>query len=129
MTVLPPPASSDLNLPALRFLDLSNNGLKRVPADAFRQMPGLQQLLLSGNALQSLETGRLLALVPGPGTTGLAVVSSLHRECVNTRCGVAWPGLLACPWPWVASNCLQCGGDNVNSQTRISVTQLRDLCM
>jgi Leucine-rich repeat (LRR) protein len=70
VTVLPPPASPDLNLPALRFLDLSNNGLKRVPADAFRQMPGLQQLLLSGNALQSLETGRqpLVPVITNPQT-------------------------------------------------------------
>ncbi|KAK3927122.1 Protein artichoke, partial [Frankliniella fusca] len=62
VTVLPPPTSPDMNLPALRFLDLSNNGLKRVPADSFRQMPGLQQLLLSGNALQTLETAALQGL-------------------------------------------------------------------
>ncbi|XP_034237518.1 protein artichoke, partial [Thrips palmi] len=62
VTVLPPPTSPDMNLPALRLLDLSNNGLKRVSAEAFRQMPGLQQLMLSGNALQTLETGSLSGL-------------------------------------------------------------------
>lgn len=64
VTVLPPPTSPDMNLPALRLLDLSNNGLKRVSAEAFRQMPGLQQLMLSGNALQTLETGEQIQIPP-----------------------------------------------------------------
>lgn len=48
--------SSSLVSPSQRDLDLSRNGLTRLPADAFSSQGHLLHLLLQGNALKSLPT-------------------------------------------------------------------------
>ncbi|XP_015517012.2 protein artichoke [Neodiprion lecontei] len=54
---LPMPSSPYLALPALRLLDLSANGIKRLPPGSLSTLPNLKRLKLGYNALQHMEDG------------------------------------------------------------------------
>lgn len=54
---LPMPPSVDLALPALRLLDLSANGIKRLTPRSLSALPNLKRLKLGYNVIQQLEDG------------------------------------------------------------------------
>ncbi|XP_050425675.1 protein artichoke [Adelges cooleyi] len=54
---LPSDGSTDLHLPALKLLDISDNGIHRVPASSLTALSLLRWLYLGGNSIQKLENG------------------------------------------------------------------------
>ncbi|XP_071578796.1 uncharacterized protein Atk [Temnothorax nylanderi] len=57
IVALPTVSSQDLALPALRSLDLSSNGIERIPPGALADLPNLRKLNLGYNALRLLDDG------------------------------------------------------------------------
>ncbi|EFN75540.1 Insulin-like growth factor-binding protein complex acid labile chain [Harpegnathos saltator] len=57
IVALPVVSSQDLALPALRSLDLSANGIERIPPGTLADLPNLRRLNLGYNALRLLEDG------------------------------------------------------------------------
>ncbi|KAL0273709.1 UNVERIFIED_CONTAM: hypothetical protein PYX00_006325 [Menopon gallinae] len=53
---------NDLDLPALRLLDLSGNSIQVIPQHSFRSMSRLQWLYLNDNLLENVATGALNGL-------------------------------------------------------------------
>ncbi|KAF2904922.1 hypothetical protein ILUMI_01254 [Ignelater luminosus] len=59
ITTLPQLPSPDLDLPALRLLDINSNGIQRISSGALRSVPQLKKLYIGKNAIQQLEDGSL----------------------------------------------------------------------
>ncbi|KAK2575471.1 hypothetical protein KPH14_011202 [Odynerus spinipes] len=59
IVALPSLTSQDLALPALRKLDLSANGIERIPPGTLSELTNLRKLLLGYNSLRVLEDGTL----------------------------------------------------------------------
>ncbi|KAI4484631.1 hypothetical protein M0804_007197 [Polistes exclamans] len=57
IVALPSIASQDLALPVLRKLDLSANGIERIPPGALNELANLRKLILGYNALRVIEDG------------------------------------------------------------------------
>ncbi|XP_043675123.1 protein artichoke [Vespula pensylvanica] len=57
IVALPSIASQDLALPVLRKLDLSANGIERIPPGALNELTDLRKLILGYNALRVIEDG------------------------------------------------------------------------
>ncbi|KAL0116782.1 hypothetical protein PUN28_010003 [Cardiocondyla obscurior] len=57
IVALPTVSSQDLALPALRSLDLSSNGIERIPPGALGDLQNLKKLNLGYNALRLLDDG------------------------------------------------------------------------
>ncbi|XP_077257445.1 artichoke [Temnothorax americanus] len=57
IVTLPTVSSQDLALPALRSLDLSSNGIERIPPGVLADLPNLRKLNLGYNALRLLDDG------------------------------------------------------------------------
>ncbi|KAI4497973.1 hypothetical protein M0802_006797 [Mischocyttarus mexicanus] len=57
IVALPSIASQDLSLPVLRKLDLSANGIERIPPGALNELTDLRKLILGYNALRVIEDG------------------------------------------------------------------------
>ncbi|KAG5315415.1 ALS protein, partial [Pseudoatta argentina] len=57
IVALPTASSQDLALPALRSLDLSSNGIDRIPSGTLADLPNLKKLNLGYNALRLLDDG------------------------------------------------------------------------
>ncbi|KYN23197.1 Insulin-like growth factor-binding protein complex acid labile subunit [Trachymyrmex cornetzi] len=57
IVALPTASSQDLVLTALRSLDLSSNGIDRIPSGTLADLPNLKKLNLSYNALRLLDDG------------------------------------------------------------------------
>ncbi|XP_076388834.1 artichoke isoform X2 [Megachile rotundata] len=55
--VLPDISSQDLDLPVLRSLDLSANGIERIPPGSLADLPNLRKLNVGFNSLRILEDG------------------------------------------------------------------------
>ncbi|OAD61034.1 Toll-like receptor 13 [Eufriesea mexicana] len=55
--ILPAVSSQDLDLPVLRSLDLSANGIERIPSGSLADLPNLKKLSLGYNSLRLLENG------------------------------------------------------------------------
>ncbi|XP_076763991.1 artichoke [Xylocopa sonorina] len=62
IVVLPAVSSPDLDLPVLRSLDLSANGIERILPGALSNLPNLRKLNLGYNSLRLLEDGAFDAL-------------------------------------------------------------------
>ncbi|XP_028050219.2 protein artichoke-like [Monomorium pharaonis] len=57
IVALPTVSSQDLALPALRSLDLSSNGIERIPPGTLANLPNLKKLNLGYNTLRILDDG------------------------------------------------------------------------
>ncbi|XP_076544303.1 artichoke [Osmia lignaria lignaria] len=57
IVVLPALSSQDLDLPVLRSLDLSANGIERIPPGSLADLPNLRKLNFGYNSLRILEDG------------------------------------------------------------------------
>ncbi|CAD1472146.1 unnamed protein product, partial [Heterotrigona itama] len=55
--ILPAVSSQDLDLPVLRSLDLSANGIERIPPATLTDLPNLRKLIFGYNSLRLLEDG------------------------------------------------------------------------
>ncbi|XP_063221711.1 protein artichoke-like [Bacillus rossius redtenbacheri] len=62
IAALPHPPSPDLHLPQLKMLDLTANGLARLPPGALAALAQLRDLRLAGNSLERVEEGALAGL-------------------------------------------------------------------
>lgn len=60
---LPPLSSHILSLPAMRSLDLSANGIERIPPGTFSKLPNLRSLNLGYNSLNLIEEDTFDGLV------------------------------------------------------------------
>ncbi|XP_025894591.1 chondroadherin-like protein [Nothoprocta perdicaria] len=102
---------------ALELLDLSHNGLQRLPAAFLSRAPRLQQLFLQHNALRELPRGffagapalRTLRLDGNPLHALPALPARLQRLRLPCRCAL----LHACTVP----SCLCDSGDSVVNGT------------
>ncbi|CAK1549694.1 unnamed protein product [Leptosia nina] len=56
ITTLPAPPSPDLDLPSLRTLDISNNGIQKIPVNGLSTMHNLRRLYMKRNGLKQIET-------------------------------------------------------------------------
>ncbi|KAL5237361.1 hypothetical protein ACI65C_004771 [Semiaphis heraclei] len=59
---LPSDSSTDLHLPALKLLDVSDNGIHRVPSNSLTALNLLRWLYLGGNSMQQLDNGAFSGL-------------------------------------------------------------------
>ncbi|VVC38524.1 Hypothetical protein CINCED_3A023463 [Cinara cedri] len=59
---LPSDSSTDLHLPALKLLDVSDNGIHRVPSNSLTALTLLRWLYLGGNSMQQLDNGAFSGL-------------------------------------------------------------------
>ncbi|XP_025197984.1 protein artichoke-like isoform X1 [Melanaphis sacchari] len=59
---LPSDSSTDLHLPALKLLDVSDNNIHRVPANSLTALNLLRWLYLGGNSMQQLDNGAFSGL-------------------------------------------------------------------
>lgn len=62
ITGVPISPSPDLDLPALRMLDLSSNQIQRLPKSSLRTLPQLRRLYIARNLLQQLDEQSLSGL-------------------------------------------------------------------
>ncbi|XP_044729507.1 protein artichoke [Chrysoperla carnea] len=86
ITSLPLSPSPDLDLPSLRMLDISRNGIAKIQSGSFRTLPQLRRLNLGKNSLQTLENSCL------EGLTRLEVLDLhdnrlmlLHPQCLREK--------------------------------------------
>ncbi|CAH0726483.1 unnamed protein product, partial [Brenthis ino] len=55
ITNLPLPPSPDLDLPSLRTLDISNNGIQKIPYGGMKTLHNLRRLFMKRNGLRQIE--------------------------------------------------------------------------
>ncbi|CAK1603412.1 unnamed protein product [Parnassius mnemosyne] len=55
ITNLPIPPSPDLDLPSLRTLDISNNGIQKIPNGTFKKLHNLRRLFMKRNGLRQIH--------------------------------------------------------------------------
>ncbi|CAG4968697.1 unnamed protein product [Colias eurytheme] len=55
ITNLPAPPSPDLDLPSLRTLDISNNGIQKIPYGGMKTLHNLRRLFMKRNGLKQVE--------------------------------------------------------------------------
>ncbi|CAG9771960.1 unnamed protein product [Ceutorhynchus assimilis] len=62
ITVLPMAPTPDLDMPALRLLDLSRNKIEALPKEAFATLPQLRRLFISDNFLKKIDDANFKGL-------------------------------------------------------------------